>query len=208
MDPISKHRGIAAPYPATDVNTDLIYPQKFLRKPDRATMGQFLFNSLRYLPDGSPNPEFILNREPYDKASILIAGRNLGSGSSREHAPWALKSFGFRCLISSMFADIFKANCINNGIITAVLPEAELARCLKVAENPQAAVFAVDLERRELENAELGTIGFFIADSDRDRLLRGRDLIDEALSEGEAIRAHEARTAEVAPWLDMGTRGR
>lgn len=206
MDSIKGHRGIAAPYPATDVNTDLLYPQQFLRKPDRTKMGDFLFHSLRYRPDGSPNPDFILNQEPYDQATILIAGRNLGSGSSREHAPWALKAFGFRCLISPMFADIFKANCVNNGIITAVVSEGDLTACLKAAENPQEAVFDVDLESREIRHMRLGTLRFSITDSDRDRLLRGRDLIDEALSEGEAIAAHEARSAAATPWLSRGTR--
>ena len=203
MEPISRHSGIAAPLPLSDVNTDLIYPQQFLRKPDRNAMGEFLFHSLRYNPDGTPNPDFILNREPYNDATILVAGNNFGSGSSREHAPWALKSFGIRCLVSSMFADIFKANCINNGIIPVTVSEAELADCLKAAENPQEARFSVDLEKRELTHNRLGTMTFQINDSDRDRLLAGRDLISDALAEMDAINAHEGVSANATPWLSL-----
>jgi 3-isopropylmalate/(R)-2-methylmalate dehydratase small subunit len=201
MEPISTHSGIAAPIEMSNINTDLIYPQQFLRKPDRRTMGQFLFHSLRYRPDGSSNPEFVLNREPYDGATILIAGKNFGSGSSREHAPWALKSFGFRCLVSSMFADIFKANCINNGIIPATIEQADLLQCLRAAENPQETRFTVDLASREIRHRQLGTLSFAISDSDRDRLLRGNDLISEALAELDAIKDYEDRSAGGTPWL-------
>ncbi|MBZ9942991.1 3-isopropylmalate dehydratase small subunit [Mesorhizobium sp. BR1-1-13] len=205
MEPISGHSGIAAPFPMSDVNTDLIYPQQFLRKPDRNAMAPFLFHSLRYRSDGTPNPDFILNKEPYDEATILIAGRNFGSGSSREHAPWALKSFGIRCLISSMFADIFKANCINNGIVPATISEEALAECLRAAANPQEAHFTVDLERRELRNRRLGTVPFEISDSDRDRLLKGNDFIDDTLAELPAIENHEKASAEAVPWLNLGS---
>jgi 3-isopropylmalate/(R)-2-methylmalate dehydratase small subunit len=204
MEPISEHSGLAVPLPMSDMNTDLIYPQQFLRKPDRETMGQFLFHSLRFLPDGSPNPDFILNKEPYDSATILIAGNNFGSGSSREHAPWALKSYGFRCLVSSMFADIFKANCINNGIIPVTVSEADLTKCLRAAENPQDARFAVDLIKRELSHPRLGTMTFDISDSDRDRLLSGNDFIDDSLAELDAIKRHEETLAADTPWLDLG----
>lgn len=204
MEPVSRHSGIAAPFPMSDVNTDLIYPQQFLRKPDRNAMAPFLFHSLRYRPDGTPNPDFILNREPYDKATILIAGRNFGSGSSREHAPWALKSFGIRCLISSMFADIFKANCINNGIVPATVGKEVLAECLRAAANPQEARFTLDLERREFSNRRLGTVSFEISDSDRDQLLKGNDFIDDTLAQLPAIEKHEKVSAEAAPWLSLG----
>jgi len=206
MEAIKAHSGIAAPLPLSDINTDLIYPQQFLRKPDRATMGEFFFHSLRVLPYGSPDPEFILNREPYDTASILIAGRNLGSGSSREHAPWALKSFGFRCLISPMFADIFKANCINNGIIPATVEEADIVELLKAAENPQEARFSVDLETCEIRHARLGVLRFAINKSDRGRLLQGKDLISDALDEADSIARHERSVSERIPWLDLGSR--
>ncbi|MEQ1940237.1 3-isopropylmalate dehydratase small subunit [Mesorhizobium sp. CN5-321] len=204
MEPISMHSGIAAPFPMSDVNTDLIYPQQFLRKPDRGAMAPFLFHGLRYRSDGTLNPDFILNKEPYDEATILIAGRNFGSGSSREHAPWALKSFGIRCLISSMFADIFKANCINNGIVPATVSEGLLTACLHAAANPQESRFTVDLERRELRNRLVGTVPFEISDSDRDRLLKGNDFIDDTLAQLPAIENHEKVSAEAAPWLNLG----
>lgn len=204
MEPISGHSGIAAPFPMSDINTDLIYPQQFLRKPDRNAMAPFLFHSLRYRPDGTPDPDFILNKQPYDEATIIIAGRNFGSGSSREHAPWALKSFGIRCLISSMFADIFKANCINNGIVPATVSEDVLAECLRAAANPQEARFTVDLERRELSHLRLGTVPFLIVDSDRERLLKGNDFIDDTLAELPAIKDHEKASAQATPWLSLG----
>ncbi|TPL08662.1 3-isopropylmalate dehydratase small subunit [Mesorhizobium sp. B2-4-11] len=204
MEPISGHSGIAAPFPMSDINTDLIYPQQFLRKPDRNAMAPFLFHSLCYRPDGTPDPDFILNKQPYDEATIIIAGRNFGSGSSREHAPWALKSFGIRCLISSMFADIFKANCINNGIIPATVSEDVLAECLRAGANPQEARFTVDLERRELSHLRLGTVPFLIVDSDRERLLKGNDFIDDTLAELPAIKDHEKASAQATPWLSLG----
>lgn len=204
MEPIPTHSGIAAPFPMSDVNTDLIYPQQFLRKPDRNAMAPFLFHGLRYRTDGTLNPDFILNKEPYDEATIIIAGRNFGSGSSREHAPWALKSFGIRCLISSMFADIFKANCINNGIVPATVNEGILVACLRAAANPQEARFTVDLERREIRNRQFGTVPFEISDSDRDRLLKGNDFIDDTLAQLPAIENHEKVSAEAAPWLNLG----
>jgi 3-isopropylmalate/(R)-2-methylmalate dehydratase small subunit len=204
MDPIRTHSGIAAPLPVSDINTDVIFPQRYLRKPDRTAMAPYLFRDLRFLPDGSANPDFILNRQPYDSATILIAGPNFGSGSSREHAPWALRGFGFRALISSGFADIFRANCINNGIIPAILPEADVRRCLAAAKNPQEARFSVDLDTREISHVRLGTLNFTITDSDRDRLLRGTDLVDESLENLTDIEAHGQRSGAAMPWLNLG----
>lgn len=201
MEPFIQHSGIAAPLPGQDINTDLIYPQRFLRKPDRASMGEFLFHGLRHDASGEPRPDFILNREPYSSATILIAGRNFGSGSSREHAPWALKSAGFRCLISSQFADIFKANCVNNGVLPAVVSDDLLAACLHAAMNPQDTRFEVDLTAREITHPRLGTIGFEISDSDRDRLMNGSDFIDDSLKEAAEIGRFEQVHATRMPWL-------
>lgn len=206
MDPISRHSGIAIPLPMSDVNTDLIYPQRFLRKPDRSAMGAFLFHGLRFREDGTPDLDFILNREPYTDATILVAGRNFGSGSSREHAPWALRAYGFRVLVSSMFADIFRTNCVNNGIIPATVSEEDAERCLAAAENPQEARFDVDLEARTIAHPRLGTVAFSIGDAERDQLLRGSDFVDATLAEMPAIRAYEESAAAQAPWRGVSRR--
>ncbi len=197
------HTGIAAPLPMSDINTDVIYPQRFLRKPDRATMGEYLFHGLRYDQNGAPDPDFVLNRRPYSSATILLAGHNFGSGSSREHAPWALKSFGISYLVSSTFADIFKANCINNAILPATVPDDVISRCLDVAADPASAEFTIDLVSRELRHDRLGTMAIQISDSDRERLLNGNDLIDAALGEIESIERHEAALTIASPWLDL-----
>lgn len=191
MEPINHFSGLAVPFENRDINTDIIYPQRYLRRPDRRTMGEFLFRDLRFAPDGTEIPDFVLNQEPYTDATILIAGRNFGSGSSREHAPWALHAFGFRVLISSMFADIFRANCVNNGIIPAVVPEADLDELLKAAGNPQDAKFEINLEQREIVHPRLGKMHFQISDAERDRLLHGYDFIDTTLAESSSIEGYE-----------------
>lgn len=203
MEPISRHNGIAAPLPATDVNTDLIFPQRYLRKPDRNAMEPYLFRDLRFREDGSENPDFILNREPYTDATVLIAGRNVGSGSSREHAPWALRGFGFRVIISSVFADIFKANCINNGIIPAIVSEENLRKCLTTAANPQEARFDIDLEAQTITHPRLGSIPFEIRGSDKERLLKGHDFVDETLAEMPAIESYERAVAQTTLWRSI-----
>ncbi len=201
MPPFTSHTGIAAPLAMSDVNTDMIYPQRFLRRPRSANLGECCFHSLRYLADGRPNPDFILNQPPYDRASVLIAGRNFGSGSSREHAPWTLYDFGFRALLAPLFADIFKNNCLNNGIVPATLPEADIERCLEAARNPATASFTVDLESCEVRNPAVGTLPFHIEGADRGRLLLGQDEIDETLALLARIERHEAAARQAEPWV-------
>ena len=121
MEPFVKLTGVVAPLKRVNVDTDQIIPKQFLKRIERTGFGQFLFFDWRLLPDGSPNPDFILNHAGYQGASILVAGRNFGSGSSREHAPWALLDYGFRCIIAPSFADIFYSNCFQNGILAVVL---------------------------------------------------------------------------------------
>ena len=130
MEPFVTHTGVAAPLNRVNVDTDQIIPKQFLKRIERTGFGQFLFFDWRFLDDGEPNPDFILNQSGYDGASILIAGRNFGSGSSREHAPWALLDYGFRCVIAPSFADIFYNNCFQNGILPVSLPEEAVARLM------------------------------------------------------------------------------
>ncbi len=123
MEPFRMLNGGVAPLNRVNVDTDQIIPKQFLKRVERTGFGQFLFNDWRFAEDGSENPDFVLNRQTYKDASILVSGRNFGCGSSREHAPWALQDFGIRCIIAPSFADIFFGNCFQNGILPVVLPE-------------------------------------------------------------------------------------
>ncbi|MCF3933724.1 3-isopropylmalate dehydratase small subunit [Acuticoccus sp. M5D2P5] len=197
-------KGIAAAFPRSDLNTDVIYPQSFLRRTDIASMDRHLFHSLRFRADGSAEPDFVLNRDPWTGASILIAGRNVGCGSSREHAVWALKAFGIRCVVSSLFADIFKANCLNNGVAPVTITETDLNACLAAAHDPTRCVFVVDVANAALVHDDLGSIAFDLAPADRQRILEARDSIDGTLEHESAIAAHEQRSAAAMPWLSLG----
>ena len=135
MDAFVKHEGVVAPLNRVNVDTDQIIPKQFLKRIERTGFGQFLFNDWRFNEDGSDNSDFILNKPGYEGSSILVAGRNFGSGSSREHAPWALQDYGFRCVIAPSFADIFFNNCFQNGLLPVVLPEDVVERILEKAEN-------------------------------------------------------------------------
>ena len=123
MEPFVSLNAKLAPLNRVNVDTDQIIPKQFLKRVERTGFGQFLFNDWRFNSDGSENPEFILNRQEYGGAEILVSGRNFGSGSSREHAPWALQDYGFKCIIAPSFGDIFFSNCFQNGVLPVVLPE-------------------------------------------------------------------------------------
>src|SRR5499426_3112302 len=133
MQPFRIHTGKVAPLDRANVDTDQIIPKQFLKRIERTGFGQFLFNDWRFLPTGSPDPEFALNDERYRGASILIAGKNFGCGSSREHAPWALADFGFRAVIAPSFADIFANNCLKNGLLPVTLNEEEVNELMRRA---------------------------------------------------------------------------
>ena len=194
MEPFVTHTGVAAPLNRVNVDTDQIIPKQFLKRIERTGFGQFLFFDWRFLEDGEPNPDFILNQSGYDGASILIAGRNFGSGSSREHAPWALLDYGFRCVIAPSFADIFYNNCFQNGILPVSLPEEAMARLMaNAAERPGYAV-TVDLEDQRVAD-EGGDVSesFEIDPFRRHSLLNGLDDIGLTLQHEDAIDAYEAR---------------
>ncbi|HZU76658.1 MAG TPA: 3-isopropylmalate dehydratase small subunit, partial [Dehalococcoidia bacterium] len=146
MQPFVKHTGLVAPLDRPNVDTDQIIPKQFLKRIERTGFGEFAFFDWRYLPDGTPNPGFELNRPQYQGASILVAGRNFGCGSSREHAPWALQEYGFRVLVAPSFADIFRNNCAQNGILTVTLPEEQVHTLLKNAQQIPGYSITVDLE--------------------------------------------------------------
>ena len=148
MQPFTTLTGIAAPLPIPNVDTDKIIPARFLKTIKRSGLGKNLFDAMRYRPDGSENPDFILNREPYRRAEILIGGPNFGCGSSREHAPWALLDFGIRCVIAPDFADIFHNNCFKNGILPIRLPQEICDRLMEDATLGANARLTVELERQ------------------------------------------------------------
>src|SRR5437764_970459 len=175
MQPFRKHRGGVAPLYRANIYTDQIIPKQFLKRIERTGFGEFLFNDWRRSAEGVPDPSFVLNQPQYSGASILVAGKNFGCGSSREHAVWALADFGFRAVIAPSFADIFANNCVKNGVLTVVLPEQEasvLAR--RASENPEYQL-TVDLEECKVLD-DRGFAGRFQIDEfTRHCLLEGLD---------------------------------
>jgi 3-isopropylmalate/(R)-2-methylmalate dehydratase small subunit len=193
MEAFRVHSGIAAPLDRANIDTDQIIPKQFLKRVERTGFGQFLFFDWRFLPDGSPNPEFILNQPRYTAASILIAGKNFGCGSSREHAPWALVDYGIRAVLAPYFADIFAGNAAKNGMVLAALPEEQVARLAQAAQQTPGYRLTVDLERCEVRD-DSGFVARFPMDPFRRRcLLEGLDDIGLTLQQEEAIAAYEAR---------------
>src|SRR4026209_583219 len=154
MKAFKKHMGLVAPLDRANVDTDQIIPKQFLKRIERTGFGEFLFYDWRYLPDGELNPSFVLNEPRYRGASILVAGKNFGCGSSREHAPWALGEFGFRAIIAPSFADIFANNCFKNGMLPIVLTEAQVAQIMKRARQEEGYELTIDLERQTVEDSQ------------------------------------------------------
>ena len=201
MQPFRALTGIAAPLRMINVDTDRIIPKQFLKTIRRTGLGANLFNDLRYTPDGAEIPGFVLNRAPWRKAEILIAGENFGCGSSREHAPWALLDFGIRCVIAPSFADIFYNNCFKNGILPVTLPEETVAALLDQAEQGDNARVTVDLERNAVVAPDGAESGFEIDPFRRRCLLEGLDDIGLTLRKAAAIGSFEAARAVDRPWL-------
>ena len=193
MQPLKRVSGVVAALPRVNVDTDQIIPKQFLKRIERMGFGEFAFYDWRYLPDGSPDPEFELNRPGLEGASILVAGRNFGCGSSREHAPWALKEMGFRVLIASSFADIFYNNCIQNGMLPVVLPEEQVQELMRRAQRKPGYKLTVNLENQSLYDSEGLEDHFEIDSFVRERLMRGLDDIAMTEDRGEEIAAFESR---------------
>ncbi len=215
MKKFVKETGIVAPIDRANIDTDMIIPKQFLKSIKRSGFGPNLFDELRYLDEGKPdqdcsqrpvNPEFILNKPRYQGASILLARRNFGCGSSREHAPWALDDYGFRAVIAPSFADIFFNNCFKNGILPIVLNE-------EIVESLFAETFAnegfeltVDLENKVVIKPD-GTEYEFEVDEFRQHcLLNGLDEIGVTLEDSEAIKKYEEQRRQSTPWMFLGVR--
>ncbi len=191
MQPFTKHTGLVLPMDRSDVDTDQIIPKQFLKRIERTGFGQFLFYDWRYLDDGSPNPEFELNKPEYQGASILLARRNFGCGSSREHAPWALADYGFRVLIAPSFADIFFNNSFKNGLLPIKLDEAVVDDLFQRAAEHAGYELTVDLENCTITDAYGLTLSFEVDEFRRHCLLNGLDDIALTLQHEDKITAYE-----------------
>jgi 3-isopropylmalate/(R)-2-methylmalate dehydratase small subunit len=192
MQPFLTLTGIAAPLPIANVDTDMILPARFLKTISRTGLGEGLLHALRFAPGGGENPDFILNRDPWRGASILVALDNFGCGSSREHAPWALLDYGIRCIVAPDFADIFFGNCLKNGILPVKLEGCKAQQLMDIVSRPEDAEITIDLERR-LVLTRYGQIAFRIDAAHRERLMTGADEIGLSLRHADAIADHERR---------------
>ena len=203
MEPFEVHTGLAMPLARVNVDTDQIIPKQYLTSTGRDGLDVGLFHDWRYL-DGDPSrpdPAFVLNLPRYRGASVLAAQDNFGCGSSREHAPWALMAYGFRCVISTSFADIFYNNSIKNGLLPAVVEPADLARLLDEIEAAPGLTVTADLAASSLTTSSGSHLEFAIPDHARHALAEGLDDIEITLGFADAIAAFEARNRERFPWL-------
>lgn len=197
MDPLKKVTGIVAPLDMANVDTDQVIPKQFLKRIERTGFGEYAFFDWRYLEDGVPNPDFILNKREYQGASILVSGPNFGSGSSREHAPWALKEYGFLAVIAPSFGDIFRNNCYLNGMAPIILSQAGVDTIMARALRKPGSRLTVDIEERRVFDDEGFSESFEMEGFRRDSLLEGLDDIGHSLQSVDAItefeQAHPAR---------------
>ena len=193
MEPFVKLSGVIAPLDRVNVDTDQIIPAVYLKRIERTGYGDVLFSPWRYKEDGSPNPDFVLNIPGYQSASILVAGRNFGCGSSREHAPWALHDYGIRCIIAPTFADIFYNNCFQNGLLPITLPEEVVQQIIDKAQASPGISLNVDLDAQRIwDSSEEISVSFEIDPFRRQCLLNGLDDIGLTLQHEDKIAAYEA----------------
>jgi 3-isopropylmalate/(R)-2-methylmalate dehydratase small subunit len=198
MDKFITLQGIAAPLPIVNIDTDMIIPKQFLKTIKRTGLGVSLFYEMRYDTEGKLVEDFVLNTKPYDQSKILVAGDNFGCGSSREHAPWSLKDFGIRCVISTSFADIFYNNCFQNGILPIVVNTEELDQLMSAAKSQTE--FNIDLPNQTIQAGNL-SFNFEIEDYRKERLLQGLDDIGITLGYQDDITSYESIKKNQKPWL-------
>jgi 3-isopropylmalate/(R)-2-methylmalate dehydratase small subunit len=201
MKPFTKLTAIAAPLPMINIDTDVIIPKQFLKTIKRSGLGKSAFYDLRYDADGKERPDFVLNKEPYRKAEILITGENFGCGSSREHAPWAILDFGIRCVIASSYADIFYNNCFKNGILPVILPQEQVDELMKEAQENPDGVTTVDLEKQTVTRGNKFSFSFDIDPFRKKCLLNGLDDIGLTLEKNAFIDKYEDNLKQDKPWL-------
>lgn len=213
MTSFTQVTGVVAPMDRANVDTDLIIPKQFLKSIKRSGFGPNLFDGLRYLDEGQPdqdnsqrplNPDFPLNFPRYQGAQILVARKNFGCGSSREHAPWALDDYGFRCVIAPSFADIFYNNCFKNGLLPVVLTEAQVEQLFQETYAQEGYALTVDLQEQVVMTPSGERFGFEVDEFRKHCLLNGLDDIGLTLQDSDAITAYEAKRRGEAPWLFAG----
>ena len=200
MEKFTKFQGIAAPMPLINIDTDMLIPKQFLKTIERTGLGKNLFYEMRYDQSGNIIKDFVLNYEPYSNASIIVGGANFGCGSSREHAPWALKDFGIKCVISTSFADIFFNNCFKNGILAIVLPDKDRDTLMEDAQNTEKSVLTIDLENQIILRSNKDSIQFEVDDFKKYCLLNGLDDIGLTLENFEKISEFEKNYTDKFSW--------
>lgn len=193
MQPLKRHRGIVCPLDRANVDTDAIIPKQFLKRIERTGFGRYLFHDWRFKGDGQPDPDFILNRPEYKQASVLLARKNFGCGSSREHAPWALQDYGFRVIVAPSFADIFYNNCFKNGILPVSLSEEQMDRLFIKCLETDGYQLTVDLENQEVRDDSGLCFRFEIDSYRRYCLMEGLDDIGITLQYQNKITQYESR---------------
>jgi 3-isopropylmalate/(R)-2-methylmalate dehydratase small subunit len=213
MEKFTIHTGLVAPLDRENVDTDAIIPKQFLKSIKRTGFGPHLFDAWRYLDVGEPgmdlsnrkpNPDFVLNNPRYAGASILIARKNFGCGSSREHAPWALQQYGFKAIIAPSYADIFFNNCFKNGLLAIVLPQANVDRLFhEVAANPGYRL-TIDLPAQSVATPDGTSMRFDVEPTRKENLVNGLDEIGLTLRHADEIRAYEERRKRSEPWIFQG----
>ena len=210
MRAFTKHRGLVGPMDRVNVDTDMIIPKQFLKSIEKSGFGVNLFDELRYLDEGEPgqdcsnrplNMNFALNEPRYAGASILLARKNFGCGSSREHAPWALDDFGFRVIIAPSFADIFYNNCFKNGLLPVILTEDEVEFLFKELYETNGFSLSVDLLQSEVAMESEQKFNFYIDEFNRDCLIKGLDEIGLTLQNSDEIKRYELKRASMHPWI-------
>ena len=201
MEKFEKISGIAAPMPLINIDTDMIIPKQFLKTIKRSGLGVNLFDEMRYDDNGDEIPDFVLNKPAYRTSEIIVAGDNFGCGSSREHAPWAIKDFGIRCVIAPAFADIFYNNCFKNGILPIALPQDQVDVLMKDAEKGANARMEVDLVSQQISTSDGAVFSFEVDEFKKRCLLEGLDDIGQTFQKVAAIDNFEAKAAEARPWV-------
>jgi 3-isopropylmalate/(R)-2-methylmalate dehydratase small subunit len=201
MDKFNTLTGIAAPMPLVNIDTDMIIPKQFLKTILRSGLGVNLFDEMRFDRSGNEVAEFVLNKDAYRSAEILVTGENFGCGSSREHAPWAIKDFGIRCVIAPSFADIFYNNCFKNGILPIALPQEAVDVLMKDAEKGANARMSIDLEAQTVTTSDGEVFSFEVDAFKKHCLMEGLDDIGLTMAKVDSIDSFEAQAAQARPWV-------
>lgn len=201
MDKFTTMTGIAAPMPLVNIDTDMIIPKQFLKTIKRSGLGANLFDEMRFDRQGNEIADFVLNQEAYRSAEIIVAGENFGCGSSREHAPWAIKDFGISCVIAPSFADIFYNNCFKNGILPIALPQEAVDVLMKDAEKGANARMTIDIEAQTVTTSDGDVFAFEVDAFKKHCLKEGLDDIGLTMAKAASIDSFEAQASQARPWV-------